>query len=108
MQKELRYYETAEGRKPFIEAIASLKDKIVRAHIQNRLDRVAVGNFGDYKSLGEGVYELRIHYGGGYRVYFAEVDKTIVLLLMGGSKQTQKRDVIKAKAYWKRAQERLL
>lgn len=106
--KEVRFYETKVGRKPFIELMDSLRDKTLKAQINNRLARVAVGNYGDFKSLGDGVYELRIHYGGGYRVYFSECDKTIVLLLLAGSKRTQIKDIKKAKDYWEEFQERLL
>lgn len=64
------------------------------------------GNSGDCKSVGDGVYELRIHYESGFRIYFAEQEKTIVLLLMGGSKKTQVKDIQKAKNYWHEFQER--
>ncbi|RKZ91012.1 MAG: hypothetical protein DRR19_08385 [Candidatus Parabeggiatoa sp. nov. 1] len=65
-----------------------------------RIDRLIRGHFGDSKSVGEGVYELRIDYGPGYRVYFGKVGLTIVLLLCGGDKSTQQVDIHKAKTYW--------
>jgi putative addiction module killer protein len=65
-----------------------------------RLDRVETGNLGDYKSVGDGVFELRLPFGPGYRIYFGEVGATIVLLLCGGDKSSQKKDVVKAKEYW--------
>lgn len=108
MNKEVRYYQTRLGRKPFIEAIEALKDKSLRAQINNRLARITVGNYGDFKSVGDGVLELRIHYGAGYRIYFSEIDKTIVLLLMGGPKRTQSKDIKKAKSYFVEFQEQLL
>lgn len=106
MYKEIRYFQTNIGRKPFIEAVDAIKDKTLKAQINNRLARVSLGNYGDYKSLGDGIYELRIHYGGGYRVYFSEVDKTIILLLMAGPKRTQSKDIKIAKAYWAEFQEK--
>ena len=67
---------------------------------RTRLDRLEGGNFGDCQSVGSGVFELRLHFGPGYRVYFGEVDRTIVLLLCGGDKSTQTRDIQRAKTYW--------
>lgn len=72
-----------------------------RARIQVRLDRLEQGNFGDSKSVGEGVRELRIDVGPGYRVHLAEDGPRIVLLLIGGDKTTQARDIQTAKRYWK-------
>ncbi len=68
--------------------------------IRVRLDRVSLGNFGDCHSVGEGVQELRIDYGPGYRVYFGQAGSTIVLLLCGGDKDTQSKDISLAKYYW--------
>ncbi|MCW5589073.1 MAG: type II toxin-antitoxin system RelE/ParE family toxin [Legionellales bacterium] len=98
--KELRVYRTKAGKQPFTDWLASLNDKIVRAQINSRLNRVALGNFGDYKSVGSGIMELRIHRSPGYRIYFKEHDNTIILLLFGGNKKTQKDDIQKAKEYW--------
>ena len=70
------------------------------------MDRVEVGNYGDYKPLGDGVYELKLHFGSGYRVYFAEYDNIIVILLCGGDKSTQSKDIEIAKTYWKELLER--
>lgn len=81
------------------EWLAGLKDRQARARIRIRLARVAVGNFGDVLSVGEGVMELRIDWGAGYRVYFARVGQVIVLLLCGGDKRTQQRDIKRAKSY---------
>lgn len=65
-----------------------------------RLDRIEQGNLEDYRSVGEGIYELRINYGPGYRVYFGQVGSTVVLLLCGGDKSTQEQDIRKAQEYW--------
>ena len=65
-----------------------------------RLERVRAGNFGDSSSVGEGVFELRLHFGAGYRIYYGRWGDEIVVLLCGGSKRTQKRDIPRAKQYW--------
>jgi len=96
----IQNYETPDGREPFEEWLDSLKDKNAQAIVIQRIDRVSVGNFGDCKSLGESIYELRIHYGPGYRVYFGDLDGVIVILLCGGAKRTQNRDINKAREYW--------
>lgn len=106
MKKELRIYSTTAGKEPFVEWLESLKDSISRAHITNRLHRVALGNYGDCKFVGEGIRELRIHYGPGYRVYFSEQEDSVILLLVAGAKRTQDRDIKKAKHYWKEFRER--
>ena len=99
MKKEIRTYCTKEGKEPFVEWLESLKDISGRAQIINRLNRIILGNYGDCKSVGNGILELRVHYGPGYRVYFSEQANTILLLLLGGSKRTQSRDIKKAKQY---------
>ncbi len=97
---ELRYYQTAAGERPFVEWLEDLNDRQARTRIEARLARVAVGNFGDVEPVGEGVMELRIDWGPGYRVYFARVGQVIVLLLCGGDKRTQQRDINRAKEYF--------
>ena len=74
--------------------------------IRARLRRIERGNFGDYKRVGEGVLEARLHFGPGYRIYFAQDGHNLVLLLCGGDKSTQENDVETAKAYWEDYQER--
>ena len=98
--KELHIYVTEEGREPFSEWLASFRDSKARAKIRVRLDRVRLGNLGDCHGVGEGVQELRIDYGPGYRVYFGLEGQTIVLLLCGGDKSTQTKDIETAKRYW--------
>lgn len=99
--REIRRYITPEGKFPFTEWLDSLRDRNVRVRIKSRLDRVEQGNLGDVKSVGEGVFELRINYGPGYRIYFGQVGLTIVLILMAGDKSTQDQDIRQAIAYWK-------
>ncbi len=98
--KEIRIYVAEDGRVPFSEWLASLRDLKARAKVRVRLDRVSLGNLGDCHSVGEGVQELRIDYGPGYRVYFGQVGSTIVLLLCAGDKSTQANDIEQAKHYW--------
>ena len=93
------------GREPFIEWLKSLRDRKTRKRIQTRLDRLETGNLGDCKSVGDGVFELRFQFGPGYRVYFGETDHTIILLLCGGDKSLQVRDIEQAKAYWREYKE---
>lgn len=98
--KELQIYVTEAGWAPFSEWLASLDDARARAKIRVRLDRVRLGNVGDCHGIGEGVQELRIDYGPGYRVYLGQVGSTIVILLCGGDKSTQNKDIELAKQYW--------
>jgi putative addiction module killer protein len=78
--------------------LASLRDVVGKAVIARRLSRIESGNLGDAKSVGSGVSELRIDFGPGYRVYYTKRGKTVVLLLIGGDKDSQTRDIAKAKA----------
>jgi len=77
--------------------LSSLKDRQAQARILSRLDRIAMGNFGDVKSVGEGISEIRIDSGPGYRLYFVRRESVVVLLLCGGDKSTQDRDIARAK-----------
>ena len=74
-----------------------LRDSIARAAITARIVRLSKGNFGDVKPVGDGVSELRIHYGPSYRVYFQQRGSTIIILLCGGDKKSQTRDIVRAK-----------
>ena len=99
--RQIKNYQTADGRSPFEEWLASLRDLKATVKIEKRLQRVKLGNLGDYRSVGEGVCELKIDYGPGYRVYFGQIGSTVVLLLCGGDKSTQEQDILKAKEYWR-------
>ncbi|MYN10219.1 type II toxin-antitoxin system RelE/ParE family toxin [Pseudoduganella aquatica] len=72
---------------------ASLRDKVAVAHIRTRVERASLGNFGDCSPVGGGVAEMRIHYGPGYRVYFSKRGTTVVILLAGGEKSSQSKDI---------------
>ena len=94
-------YKTSAGKVPFIDWLEDL-DKTTRSIVKTRLDRLRLGNFGDTKSIknGEGIRELRIDHGPGYRIYYAMQGTKIVILLVGGDKRSQTRDITKAKHYW--------
>ena len=98
-------YLTADGRDPFKEWLANLADRQARARILVRLQRMVAGNFGDCKPIGDGVWELRIDHGPGYRIYYSRVGGKLVLLLIGGDKRKQQADIDTALTYlqdWKR------
>lgn len=82
---------------PFVEFINSLRDERAKAKISARIDRLAIGNAGDVAAIGEGLSELRLHFGPGYRVYFVQRGKVLVILLCGGDKSSQSRDIKRAK-----------
>jgi putative addiction module killer protein len=103
---EIRHYLTASGRDPYQEWLNQLKDLTARVAIQRRVDRVVAGNFGEHKFLQEGVWELKIDLGPGYRVYYAQARAAVVLLLGGGSKRTQAADIATAVRYWRDYQQR--
>jgi putative addiction module killer protein len=106
LPKQIIIFEVADGSRPFEKWIDELRDRRAVARIDARVTRLEAGNPGDYKSLVDGVYELRIDYGPGYRIYFAFSGKQIVLLLCGGDKATQVSDIRTAVKYWKEFQER--
>jgi len=89
----LAIYQTDEYRRWF----SALKDRAVRAHIDARIRRISLGNFGDTKRLSDRLFEIRLHLGPGYRIYAERRDTESVILLCGGDKATQKRDIARAK-----------
>lgn len=99
---EIRLYEAGNGHEPFARWLRSLRDLRTRARIEQRINRLRHGNFGDCKPLknAAGIYELRLDFGAGYRVYFGIAEQMIVLLLTGGDKSSQDRDILKAVEYW--------
>lgn len=97
---ELLRYQLENGEVPVSRWMQGLRDARAKARIQMRFNRVAVGNLGDHKAVGDGVCELRVDVGAGYRVYFGQHGKTLVVLLCGGDKGTQQADIKLAKEYW--------
>lgn len=100
--REIRIYETENGKAPFADWMDTLEKNQKKACgiIMQRIDRVEEGNFGHCEPVGEGVSELKIDYGPGYRIYFGELDD-IIILLNGGTKATQKSDIKTAKKLWR-------
>lgn len=98
---EVRQYQTADGRFPFMEWVGELRDRRANRAIAARIDRLRAGNRGDWKSVGAGVFELRIPTGPGYRLYCGQDGAALVLLLCAGDKRTQARDIRRAHDYWK-------
>jgi putative addiction module killer protein len=89
------------GSTPFLDWLASLKDARTVGIVRARLNRIRLGNFGDCKAVGRGVEELRIDFGPGYRLYYGRKGLSVVVLLCGGDKRTQARDIQTAQKYWK-------
>jgi len=96
---ELQYYVDRAGREVLTEWLSQLNDDRAVARIAARIQRIAQGNFGDVKTLRDGVRELRVHYGPGYRVYFAMIGRRCVLLLCGADKRRQPADIARAVEY---------
>lgn len=103
---EVVRYITAAGKDVFGEWLESIDDQKTVAKILVRIDRLEAGNFGDCKPLRSGVWELRIDWGPGYRVYYGRVGRQCVLLLCGGDKSRQSRDIDRAVEYWNDYRER--
>lgn len=99
LTKTLVDYETISGKCPIRDWLDKL-DHVVSARIHARIKRVAYGNFGDVKPVGSGVSELRLAFGSGFRVYFAQHGEKIILLLCGGDKKSQNDDIETALNYW--------
>ncbi len=91
----------------FVKWLDKLKDRRARARVLARIDRLEMGYFGDVRPVGEGVSELRIFYGPGYRVYFIQHNSVLILLLLGGDKQSQQMDIAKAKKIAKKIEKQL-
>jgi len=99
-------YADENGHEPFAVWYAALKDRKVKQAVDRRMIRAELGQFGDCKPCRDGVWELRIDLGPGWRVYYALAGKTVVLLLCGGSKRTQDNDIARACGYWQDWQHR--
>jgi putative addiction module killer protein len=103
---DVRHYLTRDGKDPIVEWLRKLRDAKAKVAIIRRLNRLEQGNFGDFKPLREGVHELRIDVGPGYRIYYARSGRTLMLLLCAGIKRTQDADIDRACDYWRDWQSR--
>lgn len=99
-EKIVIVYKTQGNEEPFTEWLFSLRDIITRHRIETRIDRIRQGNYGDHKRF-HGIIELRLNFGKGYRLYCGEDGHTLVILLMGGDKSSQHKDIKKALEYWR-------
>ena len=97
---EILHYVTAGGEDVMAAWLDSLGDLQARARIAARIERLRVGNFGDCKPCRDGVWELRVDWGPGYRVYYARTGRTLILLLTGGDKRRQRTDIERAIDYF--------
>lgn len=97
---ELFIYETSEHEFPFEIWLNDVRDLKTQAIIRAKLDRLRLGLFGNTKSVSSGVFELKVDYGPGYRIYFGLAGQLVILLLWGGSKKTQASDIERASTYW--------
>lgn len=98
--KEIEYYVLSNGKSPFLEWYQSLKTEKIKAIVLKRLARVRLGNLGEYRFVGEGVYEFKIDFGPGYRIYFGQEGEKLILLLCAGEKSGQQKDIRRAIEYW--------
>jgi putative addiction module killer protein len=101
IEQEVHVYACSDGSEPFTQWLRGLRDGTTRNRIRQRIARIRLGNFGDTRSIRDGVYELRIHFGPGYRVYFGRSGDEVVILLCGGDKGSQDRDIERAREYWR-------
>ena len=98
---EILEYISESGSCPFQDWLENLKDVKGRAIIRKKINLLRLGYFSDSRSLGDGLFEIRIFFSPGYRVYFGKQKEKVVILLWGGKKDSQKRDIEKAQKYWK-------
>ncbi len=103
---EIRHYLTADARDIYSDWLKQQRDVRARMAIDRRVMRLEQGNFGDHKFCRDGVWELRVDVGAGYRLYYAIAERQLVLLLCGGDKRTQDTDINRACAYWQDWQRR--
>jgi putative addiction module killer protein len=99
--KHIIVYQDKNAKEPFTDWLNNLKDQKGRRAVLRRIGKLEQGLYGDCEPIGEGVSELRLFFGPGYRVYFGKEDNNIIILLCGGDKGSQDRDIKTAKLYWK-------
>lgn len=100
MEREVLVYRAVDGKRPYFDWFFAIKDKNICHRIETRIDRIRHGNYGDHKRF-YGIIELRINFGKGYRIYCAEDQEKIVILLVGGDKSSQGQDIRTALEYWR-------
>jgi putative addiction module killer protein len=105
--KQIIFYETEKGKQPFTQWLNSIKDRNTQSRILTRIYRLKIGNYGNFKRLDNELIELKYQFGPGYRVYCSEIGNMIVLLLCGGDKSNQSKDIEKAKGYLNDYKERI-
>jgi putative addiction module killer protein len=104
---QVLHYLDSRGHDVYQDWLDRVRDMTGRVAVQRRIDRIVdTGNLGSHDFCRDGVWELKIDVGPGYRVYYVEVKKTVVLLLCGGIKRSQERDITQAVKYWKDYQQR--
>ncbi|MDT8287167.1 MAG: type II toxin-antitoxin system RelE/ParE family toxin [Elusimicrobiales bacterium] len=100
MTRDVTVYRSDTGREPFSEYVDALRDRVAVSRIRLRVTRAKLGNFGDHRTVGRGVIELRIDHGPGYRIYVGLHGDEVIVLLCAGSKSSQRSDIVKAWGYW--------
>ena len=103
-EKEVIFFEDSRGKRPFLVWLKKL-DSVTQARVEQRILRISLGNYGEHRALKDGINELKLKFGSGYRVYFGEDGKKVMVLLVGGDKKTQSKDIERAKEYWKEYEE---
>lgn len=103
---EIAHFLTPEDRDIYQEWLDNLADRHAKVRVMTRVERLRLGNFGECRPLDSGVWELKIDWGPGYRVYYAQAGQRLVLLLIGGDKRKQATDIKTAVAYWRDWQRR--
>lgn len=96
---KIEIFSDTNGREPFLDWLRNF-NRDIKKRIIARLNRIGLGNLGDYKAIDNDILELRLNFGSGYRIYFGKEGRRLIILLCGGDKKTQKRDIKKAKEYW--------
>ncbi len=100
LSNTINEYTDERGKSPYAEWLADLRDARAKAKVIIQVDKMELGLFGDSQPIGDGLSELRVHYGPGYRVYYSKEGRQVYLLLCGGDKSTQAKDIKQAKSYW--------
>ncbi|OGI04222.1 MAG: hypothetical protein A2Y25_08880 [Candidatus Melainabacteria bacterium GWF2_37_15] len=107
MEKTIEYYQTKNGKCPFEEWIKSFKDKTTKMRILKRIERLEYGYYGEFEQINEDLFELKLKFGKGYRIYYSDINNKLVLFLSGGDKHRQSADIKKAIEYLNDYKERI-